>query len=304
MSSPATHLLFLFLDGVGIGHKLHNPFFEARIPVLQSLLGGKMAELHDCHRSDSHASLVPLNATLGVDGLPQSGTGQSALLTGQNTSRIIGRHFGPYTYSSLKPVVENENIFLQLVRRGKKVCYANAFPRRYFDYIHSPRARMTPIAYSWFSTGMQFNGAEELRKGRALSADITNERWPDLGYPDIAPISSEQAGRRLARLLRKNDLVFFEYFQTDHAGHHQSMAEAVSCLERIDELLGGFLDEADGSEMTALVTSDHGNMEDLSVKTHTRNPVPLLAFGAHHHVLTAGAKNLTHVSRGILKLLT
>jgi len=304
MSRGPARLLFLFLDGVGIGHKSHNPFFVAGIPVMRSLMGGTIADLRDCHRSTARSSLVPLNATLGIAGLPQSGTGQSALLTGQNTSRLIGRHFGPYTFSSLKPVVMKDNLFVRLIQKGKKVCYANAFPQKYFDYIHSPRARMTPIAFSWFSTGLSFNGGQELRKGTALSADITNERWPDLGYPDIEQITPGQAGRRLARLLHEHDFVFFEYFQTDHAGHHQSMEEAVACLERIDELLGGFLEEAEDRNMTALLTSDHGNMEDLSVKTHTRNPVPLLVFGPHHRRITEHAKTLTHVSREIMTLLT
>jgi 2,3-bisphosphoglycerate-independent phosphoglycerate mutase len=28
-----------------------------------------------------------------------------------------------------------------------------------------------------------------------------------------------------------------------------------------------------------VVTSDHGNLEDLTTSNHTRNPVPLLAIG-------------------------
>ncbi len=31
--------------------------------------------------------------------------------------------------------------------------------------------------------------------------------------------------------------------------------------------------------MTIVITSDHGNLEDLSVRTHTRNPVPLAVSG-------------------------
>jgi len=35
----------------------------------------------------------------------------------------------------------------------------------------------------------------------------------------------------------------------------------------------------DLSKNLVILTSDHGNLEDLSVKTHTRNPVPTLLWG-------------------------
>src|SRR6266404_268638 len=137
MSRP--HVLMLFLDGVGIGHKKHNPFHAARLPTLSKLLGGSMPNLRDSRRSTPAASLVPINATLGVPGLPQSGTGQTALLTGINAPRMIGKHFGPYPYSTLKPLIATENIFQKLHRNGRKVFYANAFPQRYFDAMNSTR---------------------------------------------------------------------------------------------------------------------------------------------------------------------
>jgi phosphopentomutase len=49
-------------------------------------------------------------------------------------------------------------------------------------------------------------------------------------------------------------------------------------LARIDRLLGGLraaLRPAD----TILITSDHGNIEDDTTQSHTRNPVPLLVIG-------------------------
>jgi 2,3-bisphosphoglycerate-independent phosphoglycerate mutase len=40
------------------------------------------------------------------------------------------------------------------------------------------------------------------------------------------------------------------------------------------------------------VTSDHGNMEDMSVKSHTHNPVPALIWGPEAGRLAAGVKRL------------
>lgn len=36
-----------------------------------------------------------------------------------------------------------------------------------------------------------------------------------------------------------------------------------------------------------MITSDHGNIEDLSVKTHTRHPVPLVVYGGSHREFAA-----------------
>ncbi len=299
------HILMLFLDGVGIGlkDKKENPFFAAQLEIISDLMGGDIIHLRDAYRSNKVLSLVPLNTTLRVPGLPQSGTGQAALMTGTNAPKIIGKHFGPYLYSTLRPLVAEQNIFRILQTRGKKVYYANAFPQQYFDYIHTKKSRMAAIAYSWMSSGHDLNDATKLKAGRAISADITNEHWDKLGYPDVPVISPENAGKQLVELTKEFDFVLYEYYMTDRAGHDQSMEEAVQVLHMLDRLFRGILDALDYEHMLLIVTSDHGNIEDLSTKTHTRNPVPLLAFGRCHNEATARATNLTHVIRGITKIL-
>jgi phosphopentomutase len=76
----------------------------------------------------------------------------------------------------------------------------------------------------------------------------------------------------------------------------------VEVLERFDALLGGLLEDIDLSESLLVLTSDHGNIEDLSTKTHTRNPVPCLAVGKKRKEFLDGIKNLTHITPAILKL--
>lgn len=295
----------LFLDGVGIGTKDRgrNPFFEANISALKTLWGGTIPHVRDAYRDFSTASLRPLNATLGVAGLPQSGTGQTSLLTGRNAARIVGKHFGPYPYSTLKPIIAEENIFRRVQSAGKIPFYANAFPRQYFEYINSPRSRTAAITMSWIASGYRLNDSNALAAGNALSADITSERWSNLGYPHMPIISPQEAGKRLAGFTKANDFVLFEYYFTDHAGHHQSMAEAVRILETLDGLIEGILNAFDHHSMVFILTSDHGNIEDLSTKGHTRNPVPLLAVGKRHREISAYSRNLTHVVPAILKLL-
>lgn len=296
-------VLMLFLDGVGIGNAdaATNPFFAASLPNLRSLLANRLPTLNAPSISTTAATLFPLDATLGVEGLPQSGTGQTALFTGINGARMIGKHFGPHPYSSLKPVIERNSIFRQLLNIQRTPCFANAFPQRFFDYIDRKRARLTVTTYACLTSGVKLKDAVELAGGRAVSADITSAAWPRMGYPHISEIPPQEAGRRLVRLLDDHDFVLFEYWQTDHAGHAMEMPSAVDALERFDGMVGGIMEHLDEVSSLVLLTSDHGNIEDLSVKTHTRNPVPALCFGWRHRefsemVLAQGSPpDLTHI---------
>ena len=261
-----------------------------------------MPHLRDAHHVTSSSSLVPINATLGVAGLPQSGTGQTSLMTGVNAAKYIGKHFGPYPYSSLKPVIEERNIFRQLHAMGKKVFYANAFPHQFFEHLRTNRFRTSAITMSWMMSGFALNDHHVLAAGDALSADITSERWGTLGYPHMPVLSHQEAGRKLVEFTQKNDFVLFEYYFTDHAGHSKSMTEAQQVLQKLDGLLEGIVSTFDHRNMLLVMTSDHGNLEDLSTKTHTRNPVPLLCVGSGHRGVADRVKNLAHVTPAIVSL--
>ncbi len=294
-------IIFIFLDGVGIGRKdkRYNPFFADNFPALFTLFGNSMLHIRSAWREGRDLSVVPVNTTLGVPGLPQSGTGQAAMLTGVNAPRIVGRHFGPYLYSSLKPLVKEKNIFRSLRDLKNKPYYANAFPRQFFDYL-SKGGKMSAITYAWLSAGYRLLGEEAIMDGRGLSADMTNERWRSLGYPDMPVITAREGGKRLVNLSDDYHFVFYEYFLTDHAGHTRSMEEGVRVLKNVDEFIGGVLDTFDTAEMLLVLFSDHGNLEDMSTKSHTRNPVPLVAFGREHSRLTARVRKLTDIVPALL----
>jgi hypothetical protein len=297
-------VLFLFLDGVGIGVRNAevNPFFRADLPHLQSLLGGEMPHSRLKRISTKRAELIPVNATLGIPGFPQSGTGQAALFTGVNAAKLIGQHFGPHPTTTLHPLVEEKNIFRQLKSLGKSVCFANAFPQQFFDYVDTGTRRLTVTTLSCRYAGVPLLRVESLRGDEALSADITRARWPELGYPELPVVTPQEAGSHLCAIAKKHSFTLFEYWLTDHAGHTQDMPLAVEVLERFDVLLGGLLEDLDLSESLLVLTSDHGNIEDLSTKTHTRNPVPCLAVGKKRKEFLDGIKNLTHITPAILKL--
>jgi hypothetical protein len=298
------HVVLLFLDGVGIGKgdKDNNPFFRARMPALTALCGGKLPHTSLKRISSDQAEMIAINATLGVAGLPQSGTGQVAIFTGVNGAKKFGRHFGPHPPSVLRSVIADKNIFRQLKAIGKSVVFANAFPQRFFDYIESGTRRLTVTTLSCQLAGVPLLTVKDLQRDEGISADFVRSKWKELGHPDIKPITSTEAGRHLANIAARNNFTLFEYWLTDHAGHSQNMAFAIEVLEQFDEFLSGFLKSFDPAHTLLMIVSDHGCIEDLSTKTHTRNPVPCIIAGKYRHKLVHCIKNLTHVTPAIVRL--
>jgi hypothetical protein len=304
VAANSKRVIFVFLDGVGLGKvdASINPFFNARLNVLSGLLDGSTPSLKNRRIQSAHAALSPLNATLGVSGLPQSGTGQTAFLTGINAPKFIGKHFGPYPYSTLRPLLQEKSIYPRLEREGKSVLYTNAFPRQFHEYIAQKPGRVAAATYAWMSSGHELRTPAELARGEALSADITNDRWDKMGYPEVPKISAFRGGQNLGAISREFNFVFFEFYHTDQVGHKQSMSEAIAMLEKLDEFFGGIVESMDHQSTTLLITSDHGNLEDLSTKSHTRNPVPLILFGSQKGRGIA-AKRLTDVPALVTSLL-
>jgi 2,3-bisphosphoglycerate-independent phosphoglycerate mutase len=295
-------LYFIFWDGVGYGKKDSeiNPFFSASLPTFRHLFAGNLPSLSFKKFSSETVSLSPVNTTLRIPGLPQSGTGQTAIMTGMNASKFVGKHFGPHPYSTLIPIIKEKNLFIQLQKMNKTFFFANGYPKRYFDYIFGPKGRVPTIALSYISSGKSLNTHEEVKRQTAISADIAGTRWSELGHPDIEPLNSYDAGKLFYQTGKNLDLIFFEYFVTDHAGHSQDMPMAIDMLERMDDFIAGIVEKFDFEKDIILMISDHGNIEDLSIKTHTKNPVPLIVIGKQHSYFSSRIKNLTHITPVII----
>ncbi|MFN3308256.1 MAG: hypothetical protein ACK44E_03525 [Anaerolineales bacterium] len=276
-------IIFLFLDGVGLGEPTsQNPFLLAETPFLDSLLQGQKLCKGIHAFQNEVVSVYELDARVGVQGVPQSATGQAMLLTGTNIPQQLGYHYGPKPNATIARFLTNGNLFRALRERQYRISYLNAFPPLYFENIASGRRLYSAIPLAAVSAGIQLNSHEDLVAGRALSADFTGEGWHShLGFCDVPILTPKEAGQRIAEIAQGFDLTFFECWMTDYAGHHQNMAEAIRLLELIDRVLEGIATNWDFSEDMLWVTSDHGNIEDLSHRRHTLNPVPLLLIGSH-----------------------
>lgn len=301
-------VLFLFLDGIGLGtdDPATNPFARARLPTLETLLGGQRMVASHTPLESRRASLLALDACLGVAGLPQSATGQATLLTGQNVPARLGYHYGPKPNPEVAAFLTNGSLFSRLRGSGRRAAFLNAFPPGYFQAIASGRRLHAAIALAAHHAGLPLRTLEDLHAGRAISADFTAQGWRErLGLADTPVLSPLEAGRRLAELAANYDFSLFEYWLSDYAGHGQDMAAACELLETFDQVFSGLLEAWDDQTGLILITSDHGNLEDLSTRRHTTNPVPALVVGAPElrRKFTGRITDLTHVSPAILQIL-
>ena len=309
--SARRRALFVFLDGVGLGpgDPAINPLARARLPTLTALLDGRAPVLEESPYHGRAASLVALDATLGVPGLPQSGTGQAALLTGRNAPALFGRHFGPWTPTALRTLVERESVLARAAAAGRAVAFANAYPEELMDALAAPTERTrlplpariaAPIAAR--AAGLLTRGTAALARGDAVASEITNDAWRErLGRLEVPVITAAGAGRNLARIATTHELTFFAHYATDTAGHRGGMAGALAALERVDAFLAGIL-EALPADALLIVASDHGNLEDTRAG-HTRNPALCLVAGPDHRRLAARLHSLTDVAPALLEWL-
>jgi 2,3-bisphosphoglycerate-independent phosphoglycerate mutase len=284
-------LLFIFLDGVGLGEDNPeiNPLAGRSMPHLEEILQGHklvadgnfpgIAE-ESCLVNTERASLLALDACLGIKGLPQSASGQASLLTGKNVSTLLGMHEGPKPTPAIIELLRDGTVFTHLQKHRKQVSLLNAFPPRYFEAIDSGYRLPGVIALSVRLAGIQLKTIDDLVAGEAISADITAQGWrKNLGFKDTPVLDGRQAGDRIKRLSKSTDLAVFEYWLTDIAGHHQDMQAAHSILETLDKVIGSLTAVWDDEDKLILLTSDHGNIENLSTRHHTLNDVPLLLIG-------------------------
>lgn len=302
------NFLFLFLDGVGLGPDTpDNPFTQAHMPNLLNLLGGQRLILGSLPIESQRATLVALDVCMGVAGLPQSATGQATLLTGVNVPAMLGYHYGPKPNLTVTEFLRNDNLFIGLQDNGRRVALLNAYPPSYFEAIESGRRMFSVIPLAVTSAGISLKTIDDLFAGQALSADFTGQGWRDrLGFAETPVLTPHQAGEHLAFLAQDYDFAFFEFWPSDYAGHHQDMDAARSILETFDQVLAGLLASWDDQKGVILLTSDHGNMEDLSTRRHTRNPVPALVIGSPHlrEAFSFSLHDLTGVAPAILQLFT
>ncbi|MES3630470.1 MAG: hypothetical protein PPP56_09930 [Longimonas sp.] len=297
-------VLFLFVDGIGLGpDEPSNPLVN--VGPHWARLAQNASWTCDTPPVDRANHLFRgLDATLHVDGLPQSGTGQASLFSGINCAKRAGRHFGPFPHSSSKPVLASHSLFqrVQPHLAPDDCAFANAYPPVFFER-RAARDRWTVTTLCSKQANVRLRSTSDLRAGHALSADIVGSAWLEKLNIAIPQLSPAQAGRQLYTLMQQHRLTLYEYYETDKAGHGRSTLSPATILSRLDALVGGILESFSPQRDLLLLCSDHGNLEVPTQKPHTRNPVPFVAYGCGAQAFQS-ATSLIDVTPALCTLLT
>lgn len=289
-------VLLIFIDGLGIG---------ARGP-LNPLDGLEGVEPLAVFRDEKLTTLldgivVPTDACLGVEGRPQSASGQTTILTGVNAPALLGYHKQGFPNAAMLEIIREHSIFLQLTRAGiQPITFANTYTQKFFD--ERPRwVSATTAAVE--AAGLAFRKVTDLKAGRAVYQDFTNAMLIERGE-EVAPRTAAEAATVLARIVSENRFTLYEYFITDKVGHAQDLPGARTVLTNLARLIRGVLAGIDLRRTSVILTSDHGNIEDLSSRNHTLNPVPTIVWGANQERIANQIKTLADITPAIVETLT
>ena len=270
-------LLFIFLDGIGLGpDDPTNPFSTTDLPGFKQLAGDRLLQGVKMDQPDYRVSAI--DAGLGIEGLPQSATGQTALFTGVNAPQLEGMHISAFPTKALRDTIAQHSLLKQAQEAGFKVTFANAYSSHYWQSVYQRRNRHSATTWTTMAAGLRFRDFDDLSRGEAVYWDITHEIARDHHAPELPYVEAQEAGRRLAALTASHDLVLYENFLPDLTGHRRLDWTPAETLRRIDDMLIGLIRHLP-EQATLLITSDHGNLEDTSTRGHTYNPVPLIAKG-------------------------
>lgn len=284
-------LVFIFIDGIGIGEKdsLVNPIYAAPQRILARLM---------------EEARFTADATLGVPGLPQSATGQTAIFTGINAPALLKRHLSGQPTITLKRAINRVNLFGELRKLKLSVTSANVYRDEYLENMldeKDRRNRPSVTSVMGMAEAVSFRTVKDFRNNDGVYHDITGERLKEAGY-DVEEITPEQAAVNLYRLSRRYDFTLYEHFITDIAGHKFEMDKAVEVVAQLDRLIKKLLELMNFDEDVLFITSDHGNLEDITVRTHTMNRVPVIIKGRKAESLELKVETLTDIMPFVLEL--
>jgi hypothetical protein len=278
-------IIFLFVDGVGLSEPAaDNPLNSEVCPTL-------------CRLVEKNSR--PIDACLGVDGIPQSATGQATMFTGVNAPAAVGKHCEGFPGPLVRNIIENDNIFLQLKKRGKRIKFADAHLVDSAEELRMRRFKSVTTVMA-LTVPETITTADDLSEDAALMQDLTRETIQDR-YPDIPVIPPQRAAEHLFRIAQENDFTLYEFFQTDVAGHSLDCARACAVLRTYDRFLAALVRFAQAAGITIVLTSDHGNIEAMNERGHTRNPVPFVVAGPKENEMRERVSSLADVTGAVLQ---
>ncbi len=305
-----TKLIFIFMDGVGIGKAGGtNPFFTAGADHLPFYDSG-------CRLPDE-TPVKPIDACLGVEGMPMSATGQTSLFTGVNVPAALNSHRDSYPDRLMRKIIKEKNIFSLLRQNRLNPHFLNAFPSSYplFTPLHiriqeDGEFYFSPQFQSQFKRSLSVTtcmmvanhmrpfGEPDILREEALFHDFSNQALNG-NHPHLPRFGPEKAAEIIYKVSRQYDMLLYEYFQTDLFGHGFDLEDCTDLVGQLNRLVKRLISLLDRESDTLLITSDHGNLEDMTTQLHTFNPVPLLVWGCRSDQLRSRIESIADVSPAV-----
>jgi hypothetical protein len=279
-------IFYLFLDGVGFGENNpdKNPFTKYSSGFFLPLGGKSLPE----NSKLNQGVYIKTDASMGIKGLPQSATGQTSLWTGINTPIILKRHVSGFPTFTLKKIIIEHSIIKVFGDHGKKAAFLNCYSPVYVDNMEKNSRYLSASTLIQLAASPHLKNLDDLREGRGLFMDITHEIFQEFSKSFLLESDSLRTirdpfemGKKVKEMGDGYDLILFEYFLTDKIGHSMEWDKAKWTINIVEKFIDGVLESLDPREDQLIITSDHGNLEDLSDKVHTTNPVPTYLYGKY-----------------------
>lgn len=309
-------VIMIFIDGLGVPLDNLNKDIN---PLINSF--NILNYSHIMDNGKDFFSFCGLDAIMHVPGLPQSATGQASIYTGLNTQKILNEHILAYPTKKLAKIILENSLFLKLKKINKTTVFLNAYTDSFFSTLKNDfgidsddydlnidgfterlsfNHRFSATTLQNLSARNPFYHIDDIKKGRSIFHDI--DGWVLVKHNILNNMLPESLIMdAFFYNLDKFDLILFEYFLTDIYGHKQSLKNALQSLLSLDRLLSLLIDNV-GQNTSIIIVSDHGNVEDLSVSTHTNNKA---IFGYSNRSDYCGPlpKDLSEVSDYVIRLL-
>lgn len=308
-------LIFIFLDGVGNGKpEPGNPFYQAKAPYLP---------FYDQNSAwPDQTPIKSIDPLLGIPGLPQSATGQTTLYTGKAVPVLLNRHQGTTPTKFMRKIIREQNIISLLKKNRITVSFINAYPvfARYFNSGHVQieedgrlvfssefpemfKRRISVTSCMIISSQLNPFDEHDILAGRSIYQDYSNRELNrrGLSLPEFPP---EKAAEIIFKQSRQHDFILYEYFQTDIYAHRKSISECTELIKKMDRLIERLVNLLDQRSDTLLITSDHGNLEDCVIRSHSRNPVPLIVWGKGSQRLRDSISTIADVTPAIARFFS
>lgn len=135
---------------------------------------------------------------------------------------------------------------------------------------------------------------------------------PKVATYDLQPeMSAAQLTEKLLEKINENiyDLIIVNYANPDMVGHTGVLEAVIKALETVDRCVGKVINKILSKGGRAIITSDHGNAEDMinkenetPITSHTSNPVPLILVGEENVSLRKDGR-LADIAPTLLELL-